>query len=265
MNIDRPSLLWLLLLLPSQFALADDLCLATAKLNFTGPEKNVVCRSEIPELLNLKLDFKGAFGPFPIVDSEGKEQLLDTCKKYFQYIPHFGGACTSRADCWAEFSVYMRTCGTLLAIERAKKPIKSYLGKNPLSLKLLPPTVLPNGPTADNQDELEVAAANGESAESFLHSLESSDKKFDRKKYLEGWEVILHARADFDADGIEDALVSLSYVYDRYLGYSLGILKRASKYGPAKWTDFAEFDWRKPNSSFNRDAQQQASPAVGAR
>lgn len=229
----------------------EDLCLRVSPLQFAEGSIKRVCRSSVPELLTKPLNFKHTIGP--LRTREGKP--LRNCS---QYLNHVGASelAGSRMEIMLEYGAYFQTCRVLYALQRSTKPKRSFFGQNPVDLSILPPVRLPNGPTSDAQDELEAAFARGESAEDFMDALEKADPNFSRAKYLEGWNVVLHARADFDADGIEDALVSFSYADPapgaHHFGYGMAVLRRTSAVGPAKWIDFSEFPWAAPNRTLQR-------------
>jgi hypothetical protein len=245
---------WLVLTSLANVAFASDLCLPVAPLQFKGQQISRLCQSEIPRLLDQQLDFQGMMGP---LYTYAVKAPLNTCNQYINLVG-IGKLAPSRMESWTEYSIYMRVCGTLFATARAHKPKTSFFGKNPIDLKILPPTQLPNGATGDAQDELNASFSRGESAEDFLVALEKENPAFDRKQYLAGWEMVLLARADFDGNGIEDALVSYSASPtdpdEHYFWYGIGVLKRTSSNGPAEWIDFNNFKWAAPNLSVKRDA-----------
>lgn len=248
------------MLVMTDSVLASDLCLSVAPIQFKEHRISHLCQSEISQLLEQQLDFQGMMGPLM---SSSNQTPLNTCNQYINQVG-IGKLYSSRMESWTEYSIYMRACGTLFATASAQKSKKSFLGKNPLDLKILPPTQLPNGLTGDSQDELNASFSRGESAEDFLVNLEKKYPAFSRKQYLAGWEVVMHARADFDGDGIEDALVSYSASPtgpdEHYFMYGMGVLKRTTRGGPAKWIDFNNFKWATPKITIKSDAAKVTNP-----
>jgi uncharacterized protein YecT (DUF1311 family) len=220
-------------------------CTQVHPLYFKGEKITTLCKRDIPKLLEKPLDYQGMMGPLIKLTSTGEIQLT-TCSQYIDFVG-VGNLGPSRMEAWTEYAAYMNDCGVLFAVSHARKAEKSFLGNDPTSLEMLPPTILPNGSTQDSQDELDKAYADGMTAEDFLHNQQKQYSGFKRNEYLDGWNVILHARADFDGDGIEEALVSYSYSPSdpnvHYFSYGMGILKRDSNRGPAKWINFPDFRW----------------------
>jgi hypothetical protein len=224
---------------------ADQACFAVSPIVLGGVQRTTVCQADIPGLLRANL--------FPASDKEREKPLVDlssgvtltNCLKYYKSAG-LRGMYPSRMESYREFRVYMPVCYTLSAVASARRPRASHLPANPLRLPHLPPTLLP-GMTSSEEVELKQAEARGETAETYLRNKKRDDPAFDRKAFLEGWQVLLLVRADFDGDGYEDALVRYGYQPEgaHDFGYSLGVLTRKRASETVRWTPFEAFKWRR--------------------
>jgi len=240
-SMKRQLLTIVLALFAMQGAKASDLCFSVPDLDFAGQKISTICKGQVQALMRRQLFKRDAQNI--LHDRSASNAPLTTCLKYIESAGDKDLG-LSVMESYTEYRVYLRTCRTLQAISHAKRPTSSYFSKSPISLDVIPPTILPAVTMSDDQ-VLKSASERGESAEDYLKTLEVKDRNFSRSTFLNGWQLEPLARGDFNGDGREDVLVSYSFKppAGHDFGFSVGVLTRTSNKRPASWAFFYDFNW----------------------
>jgi hypothetical protein len=129
-------------------------------------------------------------------------------------------------------SQFSRTCGTLAALRRAKQPIASHIGDDPLNLLHRLPVGLLPAMHDGGINELYMYSG-GMTVAGYVNTGRAHARKWPKRIWLGHAEASTSlseiARSDFDGDGLEDALVAVT---GNYGGVSLMLLTRYDEAEP---------------------------------